>query len=235
MNIIDSYLLESEIDALNNLHIEYAKVHWIGWDCFLTDNPLIDLVMSTKGMRLAGVDAAELKTRHNQLVNHEPGGLEAKEFANTFVKEAKNIFLVGDMAKSRGHYGRFVGSLIRSYTDMTDPDGADIHQDLAAQLLINGLAEVSIFVEKEGSGHTFSPLYLKALQHLDTELNVDLEASAGKYYKYWSELKDVEGDELQARMRDYLGLDAFGGKIDYLGGTSSLEELPTSLQMGKVI
>ena len=50
LNIIDSYLLESEIDALNNLHIEYAKVHWIGWDCFLTDNPLIDLVMSTKRM-----------------------------------------------------------------------------------------------------------------------------------------------------------------------------------------
>ena len=50
LNIIDSYLLESEIDALNNLHIEYAKVHWIGWECFLTDNPLIDLVMSTKRM-----------------------------------------------------------------------------------------------------------------------------------------------------------------------------------------
>ena len=35
LNIIDNYLLESEIDALNNLHIEYAKVHWIGGSVFL--------------------------------------------------------------------------------------------------------------------------------------------------------------------------------------------------------
>ena len=30
MKIIDDYLKQDDVDALNNLHIEYAKVHWIG-------------------------------------------------------------------------------------------------------------------------------------------------------------------------------------------------------------
>tara|TARA_B100000287_G_C20531488_1_gene741061 strand:+ start:398 stop:943 length:546 start_codon:yes stop_codon:yes gene_type:complete len=50
LNIIDDYLPQDKVDTLNNLRIEYAKVHWIGWECTLSDNPLIDLVMSTKPM-----------------------------------------------------------------------------------------------------------------------------------------------------------------------------------------
>ena len=48
MKTIDDYLPQEKVDALNALHIEYAKVHWIGWEYKTTTNPLIDLVMSTK-------------------------------------------------------------------------------------------------------------------------------------------------------------------------------------------
>jgi hypothetical protein len=48
MKIIDDYLPQEKVNALNALHIEYAKVHWIGWEYKRTTNPLIDLVMSTK-------------------------------------------------------------------------------------------------------------------------------------------------------------------------------------------
>ena len=48
MKIIDGYLLQDDLDALNSLHIEYAKVHWIGADTGPDTNPLTKLVHSTK-------------------------------------------------------------------------------------------------------------------------------------------------------------------------------------------
>lgn len=50
MNVIDDYLSQEKVIALNNLHIEYAMVHWIGREYTKTTNPLIDLVMSTKSL-----------------------------------------------------------------------------------------------------------------------------------------------------------------------------------------
>ena len=46
MNILDNYLPQDKVDALNNLTIEYAKVHWIGAKS-KSVNPLTDLVHST--------------------------------------------------------------------------------------------------------------------------------------------------------------------------------------------
>ena len=46
--IEDDYLTDDQMQALNELHIEYAKVHWIGYEYNRDKNPLIDLVMSTK-------------------------------------------------------------------------------------------------------------------------------------------------------------------------------------------
>ena len=46
--IEDDYLTDDQMQALNELHIEYAKVHWIGYEYSGKKNPLIDLVMSTK-------------------------------------------------------------------------------------------------------------------------------------------------------------------------------------------
>jgi hypothetical protein len=47
MNIIDNYMLPGEVDELNNLTIEYAKVHWVGAKSESV-NPLTELVHSTK-------------------------------------------------------------------------------------------------------------------------------------------------------------------------------------------
>jgi hypothetical protein len=46
MKIIDDYLPQEQVDALDNLTIEYAKVHWIGAKS-KSVNPLTDLVHST--------------------------------------------------------------------------------------------------------------------------------------------------------------------------------------------
>ena len=46
MKIIDDYLPEESVDALDNLTIEYAKVHWVGAKSESV-NPLTDLVHST--------------------------------------------------------------------------------------------------------------------------------------------------------------------------------------------
>jgi hypothetical protein len=46
MNIIDDYLPQEQVDALDNLTIEYSKVHWIGAKSESV-NPLTDLVHST--------------------------------------------------------------------------------------------------------------------------------------------------------------------------------------------
>ena len=48
MKIEDDYLTADQMQALNELHIEYAKVHWIGYEYNSKKNPLIDLVLSTK-------------------------------------------------------------------------------------------------------------------------------------------------------------------------------------------
>ena len=47
MMIMDSWLSDGDLDKLNQLEIEYAKVHWIGLE-YKRTNPLIDLVMSSK-------------------------------------------------------------------------------------------------------------------------------------------------------------------------------------------
>jgi len=47
MNILDNYLPQDKVDALNNLTIEYAKVHWVGAKS-VSVNPLTELVHSTK-------------------------------------------------------------------------------------------------------------------------------------------------------------------------------------------
>jgi hypothetical protein len=47
MKIIDDYLPQDDVDALNNLHIEYAKVHWIGAASDPNTNALTQLVHST--------------------------------------------------------------------------------------------------------------------------------------------------------------------------------------------
>ena len=46
MKIIDDYLPQEQVDALDNLTIEYAKVHWVGAKSESV-NPLTDLVHST--------------------------------------------------------------------------------------------------------------------------------------------------------------------------------------------
>ena len=48
LRVIDDYLLQDDMDALNNLHIEYAKVHWIGAESDPDTNALTKLVHSTK-------------------------------------------------------------------------------------------------------------------------------------------------------------------------------------------
>ena len=48
MKIIDDYLEQDHVEALNNLHIEYAKVHWIGAESDPNINALTKLVHSTK-------------------------------------------------------------------------------------------------------------------------------------------------------------------------------------------
>ena len=40
MRIIDDYLPQDDVNALNSLTIEYAKVHWIGAE----SNPEINLI-----------------------------------------------------------------------------------------------------------------------------------------------------------------------------------------------
>ena len=47
MKIIDDYLEQDHVHALNNLHIEYAKVHWIGAKSNPDTNALTQLVHST--------------------------------------------------------------------------------------------------------------------------------------------------------------------------------------------
>ena len=47
MKIIDDYLPQDDVNALNNLHIEYAKVHWIGAKSNPNTNALTKLVHST--------------------------------------------------------------------------------------------------------------------------------------------------------------------------------------------
>ena len=48
MKIIDNYLEQDHVDALNALHIEYAKVHWVGAESNPNTNALTQLVHSTK-------------------------------------------------------------------------------------------------------------------------------------------------------------------------------------------
>jgi len=48
MRIIDDYLSQDEMDALNSLTIEYAKVHWIGAESNPETNALTKLVHSTQ-------------------------------------------------------------------------------------------------------------------------------------------------------------------------------------------
>ena len=40
MEILDNYLFDEKVQALNELHIEYAKVHWIGYEYNSKKNPL---------------------------------------------------------------------------------------------------------------------------------------------------------------------------------------------------
>ena len=47
MKLIDDYLEQDHVHALNNLHIEYAKVHWIGAKSNPDTNALTQLVHST--------------------------------------------------------------------------------------------------------------------------------------------------------------------------------------------
>ena len=47
MNILDDYLPQNKVNELNNLTIEYAKVHWVGAKSEST-NPLTELVHSTQ-------------------------------------------------------------------------------------------------------------------------------------------------------------------------------------------
>ena len=47
MKLIDDYLEQDHVHALNNLHIEYAKVHWIGAASDPNTNALTQLVHST--------------------------------------------------------------------------------------------------------------------------------------------------------------------------------------------
>ena len=47
MKIIDDYLEQDHVDALNNLHIEYAKVHWVGAASNPDTNALTKMVHST--------------------------------------------------------------------------------------------------------------------------------------------------------------------------------------------
>ena len=47
MKILDGYLPQNEVNALNNLHIEYAKVHWIGAKSE-SKNSLTNLIHSTR-------------------------------------------------------------------------------------------------------------------------------------------------------------------------------------------
>ena len=47
MKLIDDYLPQDDVNALNNLHIEYAKVHWIGAKSDPETNALTKLVHST--------------------------------------------------------------------------------------------------------------------------------------------------------------------------------------------
>jgi len=47
MKLIDDYLEQDHVHELNNLHIEYAKVHWIGAASDPETNPLAKLVHST--------------------------------------------------------------------------------------------------------------------------------------------------------------------------------------------
>jgi hypothetical protein len=46
MNVLDNYLPQDKVDALNSLTIEYAKVHWVGAKSESV-NPLTELVHST--------------------------------------------------------------------------------------------------------------------------------------------------------------------------------------------
>ena len=48
MKLFNNYLLQDDLDALNSLHIEYAKVHWIGAESDPNINALTKLVHSTK-------------------------------------------------------------------------------------------------------------------------------------------------------------------------------------------
>ena len=48
MKLIDDYLEQDDVNALNNLHIEYAKVHWVGVASDPDTNALTKLVHSTK-------------------------------------------------------------------------------------------------------------------------------------------------------------------------------------------
>ena len=48
VRIIDGYLEQDDMDALNSLTIEYAKVHWIGSESNPNTNALTKLVHSTK-------------------------------------------------------------------------------------------------------------------------------------------------------------------------------------------
>jgi len=48
MKLIDDYLEQDDVDALNNLHIDYAKVHWIGAESDPATNLLTKLAHSTK-------------------------------------------------------------------------------------------------------------------------------------------------------------------------------------------
>ena len=47
MNILDDYLPQNKVNELNNLTIEYAKVHWVGAKSE-SANPLTELVHSTQ-------------------------------------------------------------------------------------------------------------------------------------------------------------------------------------------
>ena len=47
MKILDDYLPQDKVDKLNNLTIEYAKVHWVGAKSE-SANPLTELVLSTQ-------------------------------------------------------------------------------------------------------------------------------------------------------------------------------------------
>ena len=48
MKIIDNFLSEERVKELNELHIEYAKVHWIGYSYYSKTNPMMDLILESK-------------------------------------------------------------------------------------------------------------------------------------------------------------------------------------------